>query len=175
MKKNKTISFIVPTIGRSTLSRSLSSIETYPGDEIIVIRATEPLPNDFGNSNRNKGMDMAMGGYLAFLDDDDVYVPQHREIMARAIAENTHRRPIIFRMKFSDGEVLWKTPEFWPQNFGSPCLLVPNSKSHLSRWPTTGSKKELRLGDFYFMDRLNWSRSYYIWREEIIALVGKPK
>lgn len=173
MTSAKTISFILPTTGRQTLQRTLASIETYPGDEMIVLRQSEPLPNDYGNYSRNKGMDMASGDYLAFIDDDDMYVPHHREIMAKAIAENTHSRPIIFKIKFNDnGRVIWRKPEFWPQNFGSPCLLVPNTKSHLATWPTTGTKKVLRLGDFYFMDRLKWSRTHYIWRDEIIALIG---
>ena len=167
----KTISFIVPTLGRDTLIRTLASIETHPGDEILILRQTEPIPNDVGNSLRNKGMDMATGGYLAFIDDDDVYVPGHRNVMAKAIASNTHHRPIIFRMQYHDGSIVWKKPEFLVGNFGTPTLLVPNIKSHLISWPTDPKYKGTKVGDFHFMDKLKWSRTHFIWREEIIAHV----
>lgn len=89
-------STIIPTIGRSTLSRAVHSVldQSFASDdfEIIVVNDTgEPLPEaDWQHSERvrmittnrrersiarNTGAAVARGKYLHFLDDDDWILP----------------------------------------------------------------------------------------------------
>ncbi|TSC86275.1 MAG: hypothetical protein G01um101416_698 [Microgenomates group bacterium Gr01-1014_16] len=160
-----TISFIIPSIGRQSLQRAVDSIEKWPGDEVLVVQH-HPPSGTWGNAERKEGIAKAAGNYLAFIDDDDYYVPQHRTIMDRAIT-NHPGLPHLFRMRFPNGKILWKTREIIPGNIGSPMILVPNQKQMFYRFQFPG---RTNMGDYYFVAR--WKFPVTIWEENIIALTG---
>lgn len=166
MRDYKTISFIIPTIGRESLNDTLASIDSWPGDEVIVIKHNPPSGN-WGNAERQEGMDKATGDYLALIDDDDVYVPEHREIMDNAIKENSNNYPILFKMQYPNGRVLWKKKWVKNGNVGCPMILVPNDKKMLHGW-----EQDCSWADFQFINRWHWHAKDIIWREEIIVLLG---
>lgn len=157
-----TISFIIPTIGRKSLKRTLDSIHERPGDEVIVVPDIPPS-HMWGNNRRNEGMECASGDYLTFIDDDDWYAEGAREIMELAIKENPGR-PNLFRMEFPNGQILWKEKKVIPGNIGTPMILVPNKKEMLHYWP--GRRN---MADFIFVERWKWPQDQIVWREEIIA------
>jgi len=165
-KEHKTISFIVPTTGRESLKRTLASIKTWPGDELLVIQHNPPSGN-WGNDERQEGTDKAKSDYIAFIDDDDVYVENHREMMDKAIQENVNNYPIMFRMKYPSGRILWVDKKIRCGNIGAPMFLVPNIKENFHKWEPTRS-----AADFIFADKWSWPAKLTIWREEIIALPG---
>ncbi len=161
----KTISFIVPTVGRESLKSTLASIDAWPGDEVLAIQHNPPS-GYYGYAERQEGTDRAKCDYLAYLDDDDRYVPGHREIMDQATRENPNNYPILFKMQYPSGRVLPKVPDMYCGNVGTPMILVPNIKEKLSKW------KPERIHDFRFIDNWKWPRRQIIWRPEIIALLG---
>ncbi len=160
-----TISFIIPTIGRESLKRTLGSIEKWEGDEILVIQH-QPPSRTWGNKERNEAIAKATSDYLAFIDDDDYYVLGHRDLMDRAIRENPDK-PNLFRMQYPNGKILWKVKERVPGNVSSQMILVPNKKELFYRFRFPGNTN---MGDYYFISR--WKFPEVIWREEIIALLG---
>lgn len=171
------ITFIVATLGRSSLQATLRSIEAYPGDEILVVGAMTEKPcrevrflphapgGDWGHTERNYATGFAHGRYLAHIDDDDVYVPGTRAVMAGAIA-TTPGRPIIFRMQFPNGITLWENEEIRCGNLGTPCFLIPNRPTMLGTWESFVG------GDCAFLESSKWKPQDYVWRPEIIALLG---
>lgn len=176
------ISFIVPTLGRPSLVATLKSIETKPGDEIIVIgnvkgatvhregggtvRYIPCLPKgDWGHTERNIATPLARGQYLAHIDDDDVFVAGTREIMEDAIRREPGR-PTIFRMRFPNGITLWSEPVIRCGNLGTPCFLIPNRPTMLGKWGSFVG------GDCQFLETSKWRPEEYVWRPEIIALIG---
>lgn len=159
------ISYIIPSLNRPTLHRTIASIEIWPGDEVCV-EFDIPRSNMWGNPQRNKAIKRAKGDYLAFIDDDDFYLPGHRQIMQNAIDENPNK-PILFRYRYPNGDVLWKTKEIIPGNIGSPMILVPNMPDMLYYW-----KDGRNMADFIFVNQWKWEDKDVVWREEIIAETG---
>ena len=171
------ITFIVPTLGRSTLAVTLRSIETLPGDEILVVgdhfrthdkrvRYVDCLPGgDWGHSERNFATPHARCRYIAHIDDDDCYTTGHRALMQDAIAKNPGR-PTMFRMRYPNGITLWREPRIYCGNVGTPMFLMPNMPTKLGTW------KSFVGGDCAFLEESKWAPEEYAWREEIVALLG---
>jgi hypothetical protein len=159
------ISFIVPTIGRDTLGRTLRSINTWPGDEIIVVKHNPPSGN-WGNAERQEGMEKAKCDWLAFIDDDDVYCLGHREIMDMAIKES-NGFPILFKMQYPSGRILWDEKKVKNGNIGAPMILVPNIPDMITPWDQIHS-----WADFQFVNHLYWHAKDYVWRDEVICQLG---
>lgn len=179
------ITFIVPTLCRPSIAKTLESIKTYPGDEILVvsdmtlnlhmqdfirrrpeIKCIHSLPGgDWGHRERNVATPLARGRYIAHIDDDDVYTPDARELMADAIRRMPDR-PILFRMRYPNGITLWQEPVIRCGNVGTPMMLIPNVPEKLGTWePFVG-------GDCAFLELSKWRPDEYVWREEVIALLG---
>ena len=161
----KTISFIIPTIGRESLKDTLASVEAWPGDEVLAIQHDPPSGN-YGQAEKQEDTDKAKCDYLAFIDDDDVYVTGHRKIMAQALEENVDNNPVLFKMQYPSGHILWDAPELRCGNVGLPMILIPNIKDRLPKWGWQ------RFQDFRFIDGWQWPRRKIVWRPEVIALLG---
>lgn len=173
------ISFIVATIGRASLFKTLDSIETWPGDEIVIasnhFRTNDrrscikyvdcPPGKDWGHTERNTATPQAQGRYLAHIDDDDVYAPGTRALMANAIKVNPGK-PTLFRMRYPNGITLWDVPELRCGNVGTPMMLIPNMPTRLGVWGSFVG------GDCYFLETMKWAREEIVWRPEVIALLG---
>lgn len=160
-----TISYIIPSLNRPTLQRTIDSIEMWPGDEICV---EYDIPRSFrwGNDQRNKAIARANGEYLAFIDDDDWYVEGHRQMMQEAIDENPGL-PILFQMEYPDGPILWKEKEVKPGNVSTPQIIVPNKPEMLHHWE--GARN---MADLIFISK--WKFPEIIWKEQILVKLGHP-
>ena len=112
-QKNPLVSVIIPTYKRpDMLGRAINSVlnQTYKNIEIIVVddndedseyrKETEEFMNQYsdidnlvylkhkfnrgGGPARNTGIENSMGEYIAFLDDDDEFLPQKIELQVEA-------------------------------------------------------------------------------------------
>src|SRR5579884_859304 len=148
------VSVIVPTYNRpAQLREALETIlrQTMQDFEIIVVNDGDIDVEDIIHAldhdgriiyarhdrnrglaaSRNTGLRLAKGKYVAYLDDDDRYYPEHLEMLVRALEAGT------FRAAYSDA---WRVHERWDgcqrveinrdapysYDFSAPQLLVSN-------------------------------------------------
>lgn len=169
------LSFIVPTIGRESLTHALASIEVLPGDEILVCgmpgrRMTRPeirvIPcqsaRDFGATERHLGMRYATQSHLAFLDDDQIFLPGHREIMQRALID----RPVLFRVEYPNGDIEPSTETVNPRELTAAMIVIPNLQPKFGTWSAT------RRGAYDFLRTSDWKINQIITRPERLVMMG---
>jgi glycosyltransferase involved in cell wall biosynthesis len=192
-----TLSVIIATLGRPTLTRMLDSIARQDlivgnaGDEVLVVgdgpqpsaakcvksinqecfgqpfRYLEgPLDHCFGNTQRNFGIRHARGDYIVFQDDDNVMLPGAFRAM-RGAAEQFCGRPVIFKVRFLNGQIAPSGPRLVCGDFDTACGAWPNMLGKLGGW---GRSYE---GDYLFArDTLalyDLGEAEAIWRPEVIA------
>ena len=113
LKKNPLVSIIVRTCGRPNMLReNLVSLrkQTYKNIEVVIVEDGENISEkmikeEFSDLNikykatgkkagrskvGNLAMEMASGEYLNFLDDDDLYFPEHVERLVTYAASNNY-------------------------------------------------------------------------------------
>ncbi len=153
------VTIVMPTYSRpATLAAGLQRLaqQTYPNIEIVVVNnAGTPVgdvvanvPNarlidraeNTGNATRprNDGIASARGKYIALLDDDDVFFPQHVERMVHALeASRRDAAYSDFLVRFVDragdgGERVWGWDLQKPFGITSYELLVANRLGYLT-------------------------------------------
>jgi glycosyltransferase involved in cell wall biosynthesis len=140
MTNTPTVTAVIPTRNRPQLvCNAVESAlrQTYPNLEVVVVvdgkdPATENmlaqvcdrrlrvivLPENRGCAHcRNIGVDTASGEWIAFLDDDDEWLPQKTELQIAVARKSRHRFPVIF------SRFVARTPDFeylWPRRAPSP-------------------------------------------------------
>lgn len=152
---NPEVSVIIPTYNRANLiCRAIQSIsnQNYQNFEIVVIddspnRATEKVVKNFNDkkikyihnktktnlpSARNQGVRESSkdSKYIAFLDDDDEWLPQFLEKTVAVLEEKEDSVMVITHaeMRSKEGEYLGEARcdyphEFWDQSIGSGCVI----------------------------------------------------
>jgi glycosyltransferase involved in cell wall biosynthesis len=154
MTRRNTVSAIIPTRGRPDLVvRAVRSAlaQTYEDLEVIVVvdgpdPATEKTLGQFGDKRwkvislpdtvgaaqaRNIGAESARGGWIAFLDDDDEWVPEKTEIQMERAKGSSYQYPIVSSQvlaRTSRYQLIWPRTE--PQGPLSEYLLARNSWSY---------------------------------------------
>jgi glycosyltransferase involved in cell wall biosynthesis len=159
-----TLSIIVGTGGRATLVRALKSIalQLVPGDEVMIVRDDS---GDAGDTPRNDAMPRARGTHLAFLDDDDVYVPDALAKMRRFAEENPGRIG-IFKLEYAAGNRRWVDPVLRYKNVSTQTFLVPNVPGKLGCWEREGRV----AGDYRFIEATAKLQGDPIFVDEVTVL-----
>jgi hypothetical protein len=149
------LSIIIPTMGRSTLRRAMSSVLRQPDfrpaeDELIVV-ADRPValpgeadypwvrceeiagPSPLGALAREHGSRIARGTHLVFLDDDDIMSENVLgTIRQEALASPTI--PIIFRLRIHGSKVIWEEPCCIRSWAGTPMCVEPRDPQKQQGW-----------------------------------------
>ena len=134
------VSVIIPTYNRADLIRqAVDSVffQSYQNWEIIIVDdnsqdntaeviqgiANQGKPIQYhrhsrnlgGSAARNTGIKQAQGEYIAFLDSDDVWLPQKLELQLKAIAKKNCSEPIVSYTKFQKSSSVFYQPSVLPR------------------------------------------------------------
>ena len=193
------LSLIVPTVGRPSLARTLRSLlyqrsrlawevilvgDTHAGTwahqlaavpaALTGIPAARYVEHDggrhaWGHPQRNFGATVARGRYLAWLGDDDVYLPGAFEAIREALCAAPEPRVFLFRWVPP-----WKAPVLWEEagvllqdHIDAECIVCPNVPDRLGTW-NPGRYQ----GDYDFIRETvdKWGGlERVVWRPEVIA------
>lgn len=125
------ITFIIPTIGRSTLRRTLQSLQDQTNQNfkcIVVFDGIDPTitvddnrfkiirTNKLGQASnsaglvRNEGMKLVNTEWIGFVDDDDTLSNTYVDKFYAEIEQTPDASTIIFRMLESDGKTVLPRP-----------------------------------------------------------------
>lgn len=179
------LTVITPTVGRDSLRDTLASIapQLRKGDEHLVIGDGSqpdaaaicaefvvsyhdgPSSRTYGTLQRDYGIDIAKGEYVAFCDDDDVFTPDALDTIRAAIAEHPNT-PLLFRMATPYYGVLWADKAVREGNVGTPMIVTPRYDD-LPLWHDGGPSY---TADHRFIKRVTDAHGVE-WREEVICIV----
>lgn len=144
------ISVIIPTHNRADLlPRAIKSVQnqTLPVDEIIVvsdgstdntdevvqemqnkderIKLISYYPGHNGNYARNQGLAAATGEYIAFLDDDDEWLPEKTEKQMKVFQDNPTYGLVYTAQNciFTDTGIAYNTKPSWKGDLAQRIFL----------------------------------------------------
>jgi GT2 family glycosyltransferase len=143
MVENFLISVIIPTYNRADLiTRAIASVreQIYQNLEIIVvddasdddvaqviqqindsrIKYIRHQTNLGGSEARNTGIRHAQGEYVAFLDSDDVWLPNKLSSQLTAISEQNEKDNLVVYSQFEKSFQVFYQPSFLPQRGKQP-------------------------------------------------------
>lgn len=194
------LSIIIPTLGRKSLNRTLDSLKDQRAseDEILVVgdgpqkearRIVEergvgyryletPPTHRWGHAQRNLGMSQSKGDYLAFMDDDDVYLPGAFEAMRKAASDNPKIGLFLFRMKIQAAgkeRIIWDPQAIYLGNVSTQMILLKRTMPFLAQWGPHPLVKSGSGGDYIFIRQnagiLMWDNIRF--EEAVIAQLDK--
>lgn len=160
-----TFSIIVPTCGRSTLTRTLASLapQLAHGDELIVTRRDDA---PWGHAARDEAIQRAAGSHLWFMDDDDTAADGALATIRETVALNPDAVH-VFRMLTGAGHVYWSEPVAQIGQVGTPMMVVPNVPGKLGVFDGAGYE-----GDGHFLlSTLALRGDAAVFHEAIVALI----
>jgi len=187
-----TISIIMPTAGRQQLRRAIESVVPYLGDAdelLIVGDGYQPLAREvafrfhdvpqikysehdceessFGWAQRNVAMQRARGDVLAFLDDDDTWLPNALASIRREAATTKLQRPLIFRREYrrkidlpqrqleEPVTIQWTREELIDGEIGTGMLAVPRESGLWCEVPMPMTKIRSGHTDFIWIKHMH--------------------
>jgi glycosyltransferase involved in cell wall biosynthesis len=161
---NPLVSVVIPTRGRSEIVcravrsaldqtfRSVEVIVVVDGEDPVTVRALESLgdsrvqilalvESQGGSEARNIGVRAARGNWIAFLDDDDEWLPHKLEEQVRVGRSETGQSVLITCRRFNrepgqpDEIAPWRLP--WPNEDISEYMFCPSDGRRQTSGPQT--------------------------------------
>lgn len=127
----------------------------------------------FGHPQRNYGQSIAIGRWLAWLQDDDVWTPGAVDEILKSIDvsdDNVNNLvPRIFRTQTWQAGVVWKDQAIREANVDADCIVALNYPDRLGEWINR------YCGDFDFIQQTCKLWDNQVKWEEFVIAVGRPK
>lgn len=133
MKANPFFSVILPTFNRAAqISNAIESVltQSYNNWELIIIDDgstdnTEQIVRSYVDDKiiylyqenaersaaRNKGIELASGSYICFVDSDDFYFPDHLKFLLEFLSTHNFPEAIVYTGAYNESNEIISVPE----------------------------------------------------------------
>ena len=183
---------LIATLGKDSIFNILKSLKKHlnKNDYLTIVFDGPNLPNVYevteitkqmkcntnviieetnlghwGHAIRNKH-NILKGDFVFHVDDDDNITPNcMNDIRSFCKDKNTI---YIFKLKFKDGTIIWKTKEINLGNVGTPSGVIPTNLNSTSTFTYKYG------GDYDFYKKLEKDGNNIEYVDKIIYLVGRP-
>lgn len=108
----------------------------------------------YGATARLRGLELAAGEYITYLDDDDAYRPNHCAALAAALAANPGA-DFAYSLMSSEGEVIGSDPPVYCQ-IGTPMIMHRRSTLQLGTWGAEGPAEDWDLVERWLSASARW-------------------
>lgn len=187
------ITVIIPSKGRGTLKRALTSLvyQTNPNwvcyvildgveikdsifDDRIIYYSSPKVGNGINGAGlvRNKGIELSQTNWICFLDDDDTFTPDYINNLYEEITKNPDMDICIFRMSYSPDNNLILPP------FGDEGIRVGQIGISFAVNKKFIDDKNIRftnskIEDFFFLEKCELNQAKIIYSNHICYLVNQ--
>jgi glycosyltransferase involved in cell wall biosynthesis len=129
-----------------------------PGQVRVVYHQMRPNPDPrWGTRARLAGIELSMGEYIAYLDDDDAYRPRHCELLAAALDAHPEAGFAYAKMAThgmvteSPGGTIVGSGELGPCAIGTPMMMHRRGLLELATWGPPDPMEDWRLVDRWLL------------------------
>ena len=210
LNKFPSVSVVIPTLGRESLLNSILSAinQTVKPLEVLVIchdslcdtqvlsqaagiPLVKILRNSLGTSseNRNQGIRESLGDFVAFLDDDDMWLPlklesqlslvklQNYDLVACKARYQGWRNEEVPKEIYSNKQTFLKSLygkwDFGPRKYGipTPTILVRTAVAREFQFDTHLQERE----DLLFVDKVELAGYSIIQTDDVLVEVASSK
>jgi glycosyltransferase involved in cell wall biosynthesis len=167
------LTVIIATTGRPTLPAAIQSAtsQMLPGDELVIVFDDS---GDAGDSPRNRVIGEAHGTHIAFLDDDDEFLPGALETFRRFARANPGRIG-IFRIKYGLYGTPWREDAKELIATATAMYLIPNVRGRVGRFGRSPGAPPGRLGDFAFIVETVAMQGEPVWCTDVVQEIRPEK
>jgi Glycosyl transferase family 2 len=102
----------------------------------------------WGGPARNRGLDVAMGEYIAYLDDDDSFRPEHVRMLCEVLDENPGVDFVYSRMAshaYGPNPGIIGSPTLVPCNIGTPMIMHRRHVTETVRWGPPSAQEDWKI------------------------------
>lgn len=93
-------------------------------------------PCNYGARARNRGLEVASGDLIAYLDDDNAFMPNHVQLLAEALTDHPDRDFAYSRMfRHGLGDVIGSEPPGYGQIDSSILMHRKDGPAQFGLWP----------------------------------------
>lgn len=160
------ITVAIPTIPprKAMLRKAIASVmmQTYAADAIAIAVDVNQMGSDI---TRNNALAMVQTPYVAFLDDDDLFLPRHLEtLLAAAIENNADVVYSLPRVMLPDGRKVERQHDWGGGETFDPAYL--RRKAHIQTTSLVRTELAKHVGGFRFVQdetgALNDDHGFYL-------------
>ena len=115
-----------------------------------------PEGKHWGHHARQRGLEIARGDYIAYLDDDDLYLPWHCSTLVSALGEHPEAGFAYTQMEWADRSYRIGREEPLETHIGTPMIMHRRDVLEHGSWDEAGEYEDWRLVERWLKAGVNW-------------------
>lgn len=111
----------------------------------------------WGHYARTRALELARGDFIAYLDDDDLYLPRHCSILVSALNAHPEAGFAFSQMQWANGEVTIGHDEPWECDIGTPMIMHRREILRHGTWDHAHEMEDWRLVKRWLDAGVGWT------------------